>query len=83
MGDCARVYEFAKKNATVDKNLADKYKSVKGSSRRSSAANTATNAPTTARAVSTDTPTAGSATATPKSASALTGDSLKQLLMTW
>ena len=59
-----------KKSATVDKNLADKYKSGKGSSRRSSAATTATAAPTTSRAVSNATPTAGSATATPTPASA-------------
>ena len=70
MGDCARVYEFAKKSATVDQKLADKYKSGKGSSRRSSADTTATAAPTTARAVANATPTAGSATAAPTAASA-------------
>ena len=59
-----------KKYATVDKKLADKYKSGKGSSRRSSDATTATAAPTTARAVATVTLTADSATATPTSASA-------------
>ena len=67
-----RVYEFAKKSATVDKKLADKYKSGKGSSRRSSAATTATAAPTTAHAVATSTPTAASATATLTAASAST-----------
>ena len=59
-----------KKSATVDKKLADKYKSDKGSSRRSSAATTATDAPTTARAVATATPTSASDTATPTAASA-------------
>ena len=59
-----------KKYVTVDKNLADKYKSGKGISRRSSAAATATAAPTTACAVATATPTAASATATPTAASA-------------
>ena len=59
-----------KKSATVEKKLAYKYKIGKGSSRRSSAATTATAAPTTALAVATDTPTAASATATPTAASA-------------
>ena len=59
-----------KKSATVDKNLADKYKSGKGSSRRSSAATTATAAPATARAVVTAKPKGASATATPTAASA-------------
>ena len=70
MGDCTRVYEFAQKSATVGKNLADKYKSGKGSSRRSSAATTATAAPKTARAVATATLTSASGTATPTAASA-------------
>ena len=59
-----------KKYATVDKNLADKYKSGKVSSRRSSAATTATAAPTTVHTVATVTPTAASATATPTATSA-------------
>ena len=70
MGDCARVYEFAQKYVTLDKKLADKYKSGKGSSRRSSASTTATAAPTTAREVATATLTAGSSTATPTADSA-------------
>ena len=58
MGDCARVYEFAQKYVTLDKKLADKYKSGKGRSRRSSSSTTTTAAPTTAREVSTTTLTA-------------------------
>ena len=59
-----------KKSSTVDKKLADKYKSGKGSSRRYSAATTATVAPKTALAVANTTPTAASATAAPTTASA-------------
>ena len=83
MGDCARVYKFAKKYATVDKKLADKYKSGKVSSRRSSAATTANSEPKTAREVATETPTADSATATPTAASAPNWRFAEKLLMTW
>ena len=50
-----------KKYSTVDKNLADKYKIGKGSSRRSSVVTTATAAPATDCTVDTVTPTAASA----------------------